>query len=197
MSLKRFIGNRKVTLAFSDQSPQYVKACNELKIPLDASVPGRKVTNSLAEGNIQFLVGATATCLLEAGLAACYWTFAVTCVSHLLSIEDLDGGSAWMKMHKENFKGPKIPLGAKVIFKKVMPENVNKIPNSILRVCTVSLLVMLSNPVTSGLEECWYGTCVISRSKVNLAFGCEKYQCRHNNHTLLKEWNWNYPSASH
>lgn len=94
-----------------------MKACNELKIPLDASVPGRKVTNSLAEGNIQFLVGATATCLLEAGLAACYWTFAVTCVSHLLSIEDLDGGSAWMKMHKENFKGPKIPLGAKVIFK--------------------------------------------------------------------------------
>lgn len=109
LSIKRFIGSRKVTLAFSDQAPQFVKACKELKIPLDSSVPGRKVTNSLVQ--------ATATCLLEAGLPACYWTFAVTCVSHLLNIEDLDGGSAWMKIYKENVKGPKIPLGAKVIFK--------------------------------------------------------------------------------
>ena len=117
ISIKRFIGNRKVILAFSDQAPQFVKACRELKIPLDTSVPGRKVTDSLAERNIQFLVGATATCLLEAGLPACYWTFAVSCVSHLLNVEDLEGGSAWFKMHKEHFKGPKIPLGAKVIFK--------------------------------------------------------------------------------
>ena len=117
LSTKRFIGNRKATLAFSDQAPQFVKACRELKITLDTSVPGRKVTNSLAERNIQFLVGATTTCLLEAGLPACYWTFAVTCVSHLLNIEELDDGSAWQKMHKEKFKGPMIPLGAKVIFK--------------------------------------------------------------------------------
>ena len=117
LSIKRFIGNRKVMLAFSDQAPQFVKACKELRIPLDTSVPGRKVTNSLAERNIQFLVGAAATCLLEAGLPACYWTFAVQCVSHLLNVEDLEGGSAWYKMHKEHFSGPKIPLGAKVIFK--------------------------------------------------------------------------------
>ena len=116
-SIKRFTGNRKVALAFSDQAPQFVKACTELRITLDTSVPGRKVTNSLAERNIQFLVGATATCLLEAGLPACYWSFAVTCVSHLLNIEELDEGSAWQKMHKEKFKGPMIPLGAKVIFK--------------------------------------------------------------------------------
>ena len=63
--LKRFMGSRKVTLAFSDQAPQFVKACRELKITLDTSVPGRKVTNSLAERNIQFLVTATTTCLLE------------------------------------------------------------------------------------------------------------------------------------
>ena len=38
-------------------------------------------------------------------------------MSHLLNIEELDDGSAWQKMHKEKFKGPMIPLGAKVIFK--------------------------------------------------------------------------------
>ena len=32
LSIKRFIGNRKVALAFSDQAPQFVKACRELKI---------------------------------------------------------------------------------------------------------------------------------------------------------------------
>ena len=115
--LKRFMGSRKVMLAFSDQAPQFVKACRELKITLDTSVPGRKVTNSLAERNIQFLVTATTTCLLEAGLPACYWTFAVTCVSHLLNIEELEDGSAWQKMHKAKFKGPMIPFGAKVTFK--------------------------------------------------------------------------------
>ena len=115
--LKRFMGSRKVMLAFSDQAPQFVKACRDLKITLDTSVPGRKVTNSLAERNIQFLVTATTTCLLEAGLPACYWTFAVTCVSHLLNIEELEDGSAWQKMHKAKFKGPMIPFGAKVTFK--------------------------------------------------------------------------------
>ena len=77
--IKRFIGSRKVVLAFSDQAPQFVKACKELKITLGTSVPGRKSTNSLAERNIQFLINATSTCLLEAGLPACYWTFAVVC----------------------------------------------------------------------------------------------------------------------
>ena len=74
-------------------------------------MPGRKVTNSLAERNIQFLVGVAATCLLEAGLPACYWSYAVSCVSHLLNIEELEDGSAWQKMHKEKFKGPAIPFG--------------------------------------------------------------------------------------
>ena len=95
----------------------------ELKITLDTSVPGRKVTNSLAERNIQFLVTATTTCLLEAGLPACYWTFAVTCVSHLLNIEELEDGSAWQKMHKAKFKGPMIPFGAKVTFKPQVTQD--------------------------------------------------------------------------
>ena len=41
----------------------------------------------------------------------------MTCVSHLLNIEELEDGSAWQKMHKAKFKGPMIPFGAKVTFK--------------------------------------------------------------------------------
>ena len=173
LSIKRFIGNRKVTLAFSDQAPQFVRACRELKIPLDTSVPGRKVTNSLAERNIQFLVGATTTCLLEAGLPACYWTFAVTCVSHLLNIEDLDDGSAWQKMHKEKFKGPMIPLGAKVIFKpsdaRWREQDTKFDPKGLYGV--FAGYVIESGNKWSRRMLVWN---LHDFKKVNLAFNCEK-----------------------
>ena len=157
-NLKRFIGNRKVVLAFSDQATQFVKACKELKIPLDTSVPGRKVTNSLAERNIQFLVGASTTCLLESGLPACYWPFAVTCVAHLLNIEELEEGSAWMKMHKEKFKGPQIPFGAKVVFKpsdaRERAQSSKFDPKGLYGVFAGYVIDLAIN----GREGCWYGT---------------------------------------
>ena len=93
---KRFIGPRKVVLAYSDQAPQFVKALRK---------EGDQLT--CRKEHIQFLVNATATCLLDTRLPACYWTFAVACVSHLLNIEELEDGSAWQKMYKEKFiKGP-------------------------------------------------------------------------------------------
>ena len=55
LSIKRFAGSRKIAFAYSDQALQFVSACRELKITLDTSVPGRKVTNSLAERNISIL----------------------------------------------------------------------------------------------------------------------------------------------
>ena len=136
-------------------------------------MPGRKVTNSLAERNIQFIVGATATCLLEAGLPACYWTFAVTCVSHLLNIEELDEGSAWMKMHKEKFKGPKIPLGAKVIFK---PSDARERDQD--SKCDPKGLygIFAGYVIESGNK--WSRRMLVWNlqdfAKVNLAFDCEK-----------------------
>ena len=140
LSIKCFIGNRKVVLAFSDQAPQVVKACRELKIPLDTSVPGRKVTNSLAERNIQFLVGSATTCLLEAGLPACYWPFAVTCVAHLLNIEELDEGSTWRKKcTKKNSKGPKYHLEQKLYSNPAMHGRENRAPGLTQRDCMAYL----------------------------------------------------------
>ena len=115
--IKKFIGDRKVICGYSDSAPSFISAMGELGIPLDNSLPGRSVTNSIAERNNLFLLDTASTCLLHAGLPACFWPFAVEYVSHALNIERLVDGSSWEKMHKEAFKGKMIPFGAKVDFK--------------------------------------------------------------------------------
>ena len=117
LAIKKFVGERKVVCAYSDSAPSFEAAMNELGIPLDKSLPGRSVTNSIAERNNLFMLDTASTCLLHAGLPACFWPFAVEYVSHALNIERLEDGSAWEKMHKEAFKGKMIPFGAKVNFK--------------------------------------------------------------------------------
>ena len=118
-AIKGFIGDRKVTCAYSDSAPSFEAAMRELGIPLDKSLPGRSVTNSIAERNNLFIIDTASTCLLhaDAGLPACFWSYAVEYVSHALNIERLEDGSAWEKMHKEAFRGKMIPFGAKVHFK--------------------------------------------------------------------------------
>lgn len=89
-----------------------------LKIPMDHSLAGKTRHNSLAERNNQFLLVATTTCMLEAGVPPCFWRYAITCVSHLLNIEPKDDEvSAWCKLHGEEFRGKMIPFGAMVYFK--------------------------------------------------------------------------------
>ena len=99
--IKKFIGERNVTCAYSDSAPSFEAAMSELGIPLDKSLPGRSVTNSIAERNNLFILGTASTCLLHAGLPACFWPFAVEYVSHALNIEKLEDESSWEKMHKE------------------------------------------------------------------------------------------------
>ena len=115
--IRSFIGDRKIVCAYSDNAPSFEAAMRELGVPLDFSLPGRSVTNSIAERNNLFIIDTASTCLLHAGLPACFWPYAVEYVSHALNIERLEDGSAWEKMHKEKFGGKMIPFGAKVHFK--------------------------------------------------------------------------------
>eukprot|EP00435_Cladocopium_sp_Y103_P058187 s1130_g20.t1 len=117
-AIKRFIGVRKCRQAYSDGEPALIKAMDEMKIPHDLSIPGRPMNNALAERNNQFIVTAIATCFLEVGLPPCFWRAAIECVCHLLNVEPgEDEVSAWCKLHGEEFKGNKIPDGARVFFK--------------------------------------------------------------------------------
>ena len=85
LSIKRFAGNRKIAFAYSDQAPQFVKACKELKITLDTSVPGRKVTNSLAERNIAVLGRCSSHMSIGSGVTG--MLLVLCCVVCIASIE--------------------------------------------------------------------------------------------------------------
>ena len=116
-AVKQFMGRRKIREAYSDDAPQFDKAMQALKIPMDTSLAGKTKHNSLAERTNQFVLVAT-TSLLEAGIPPCFWMYAIRCVSHLLNIEPNDEEvSSWCKLHGEEFKGKMIPFGALVYFK--------------------------------------------------------------------------------
>ena len=117
-AVKQFMGRREIREAYSDDAPQFDKAMKALKIPMDTSLAGKTKHNSLAERTNQFVLVATTTCLLEAGIPPCFWMYAIRCVSHLLNIEPNDDEvSSWCKLHGEEFKGKLIPFGALVYFK--------------------------------------------------------------------------------
>ena len=117
-AVKQFIGAKKVRQAYSDHAPQFIEAMNEMKIPIDHSLPGRPQTNSIAERTNQFILTATSTRLLEAGLPPCFWRTAILCVCHLLNVEPNDDElSAWCKLHGTDFAGKLIPYGARVNYK--------------------------------------------------------------------------------
>ena len=73
--------------------------------------------NSLAERTNQFIIDQTSACLVHAGLPTCYWVQAITTLCHLMNVEEVNGSSAWLRLHGEEFKGEKIPFGALVDFK--------------------------------------------------------------------------------
>ena len=47
--IRSFVGDRKIVCAYSDNAPSFEAAMRELGVPLDFSLPGRSVTNSIAE----------------------------------------------------------------------------------------------------------------------------------------------------
>ena len=45
-SIKHYAGRRKIQQVFSDDAPEFISACSELKTPHDLSLPGKKQNNS-------------------------------------------------------------------------------------------------------------------------------------------------------
>ena len=67
-AVKQFMGRRKIREAYPDDAPQFDKAMKALKIRMDTSLAGKTKHTSLAERTNQFVLVATTTCLLEAGI---------------------------------------------------------------------------------------------------------------------------------
>ncbi|CAE7274956.1 unnamed protein product [Symbiodinium sp. KB8] len=69
-ALARFIGRRKVKLAYSDVAPEFDAAMAQLRIPIDHSLPGQPKDNSLAERTNQKVIN-TVTCRTTSAILAC------------------------------------------------------------------------------------------------------------------------------
>ena len=104
-AIKHFCGRRKIKQVYSDDGPELINACVELKLNHDLSLPGRPQNNSLAERTNQFIIDQTSACLVHAGLPTCYWAQAITTLCHLMNIEEVNGSSAWMRLHWRGVQG--------------------------------------------------------------------------------------------
>ena len=97
---------------------KFIEAMNEMKIPIDHSLPGRPSNQFNRREDKPIILTATSTCLLEAGLPPCFWRTAILSVCHLLNVEPNDDElSAWCKLHGSDFAGKLIPYGARVNYK--------------------------------------------------------------------------------
>ena len=90
-AIKHFCGRRKIKQVYSDDGPELINACVELKLNHGLSLPGRPQNNSLAETTDQFIIDQTSACLVHAGLPTWYWVQAITTLCHLMNVEEVNG----------------------------------------------------------------------------------------------------------
>ena len=106
-----------ILFAYVDDSPELAKALEELGTANDSSTPGVPRTNGVAERQVQEVVAGTRTMLLQGGLPACFWVYAMRAFCFARNIDCGSGDSAWNRRHKKgHFKGPIIRFGARVDF---------------------------------------------------------------------------------
>ena len=67
-SIQHFAGRRKSKQVYSDDAPEFINACSELKIPHALSLPGKTQDNSLAERTNQFIVDQIQSVPMDSGL---------------------------------------------------------------------------------------------------------------------------------
>ncbi len=83
----------------------------------DESQPGMPQTKSLIERANQDILQGTRTLLLQAGLPACFSTFAAPCYCMLDNISDKkESVSAWELTYGEDFPGKRLPFGCLVSY---------------------------------------------------------------------------------
>jgi len=112
---------------YSDNSGEIGAALKKLRIMPHNSLPGVPQNNAVAERlNRDTLEGAR-TALMQAGLPACFWSFAAP---HYCMMENThfthEDHSPWYKTHGDEFHGERIPFGAKVIFKPAETKDVGR-----------------------------------------------------------------------
>ena len=124
-----FLGKRRVEYAWTDSAKELIKALKDLGIPHGKATPGRHTANAICERTVRKVVEGARTLLEHAGLAACFWPWAVRYWCFMDNAEvRTDGHSAWSKRFAgKHFEGPRLPFGCRVEYLP-RPEEVKALP---------------------------------------------------------------------
>ncbi len=115
--IQQFVGSRKIQLLYSDNAREFLGSCKELVMPRDGGQPGVHHTNGVIERCNQLAIGGTATCLIEAGLPPCYWSYGSPCFCFNLNTQSICVESPWERTHGTPFLHTRFPFGCLVMFK--------------------------------------------------------------------------------
>ena len=80
-SLRHFIGRRKLVTLYSDNAREIISAAKDLAEQHETSFVGLPQNNAIAERTNQVIIGGTCALLVQSGLPACFWSYAIECFS--------------------------------------------------------------------------------------------------------------------
>ena len=129
-ALMEFFGDAVPERMYTDNAPELIRACKDLRYPHDKSTPHRHQSNAFCERSVRAVVEGARSLLEQAGLATCFWPFAVRYWCFMRNTEIIDGKSAWQVRHGEHWdatKHPRLPFGSLVTFLP-KPETLKAMP---------------------------------------------------------------------
>ena len=127
-ALKEFYGDIVPARMYTDNAPELIRACTDLRWLHDKSTPHRHQSNAYCERSVRKIVEGARSLLEQAGLPSCFWPFAVRYWCLMYNTEVIDGDSPWLRRHEgAPFKGLRLPFGSLVTFMP-KPETVKALP---------------------------------------------------------------------
>ena len=128
-AIKEFMGDVVPKRIYTDNAPELIKACKQLRYPHDKSTPYRHQSNAYCERTVRSIVEGARTLLERAGLPSCFWIFAVRFWCFMHNTEVKDGESPWNARHQDGHfpSDLRMPFGSLVSFMP-KPETVKAMP---------------------------------------------------------------------
>ena len=129
-SLQKFLEpERKPKVIYTDNSLEFGKAWKDLSWNHCTSTPHRSETNGIAERGVRRVKEGTSAVLLQLGLNESWWADSMECYTYLRNVTDLssDGKTPYERRFGQPFKGPIIPFGSLVEYRRKTAKDQSRI----------------------------------------------------------------------
>ena len=108
---------------YTDQAPEFDKACGKVGTCNATSTPGMPRTNGIAECKVKEVIRGARVLLRQAGLEAKWWPYAVRAYCFHQNCDDRDGPSAYEKRYGEKMVEVDLrPFGCLIDYLPIAPK---------------------------------------------------------------------------